>query len=105
MPAPMKKTLHLQHQGRILDHLGIQRYQSPVSALVELVANVRDADAKHVRISLPKKLDDQADIVIKDDGIGMTFEDCQNFYLNVGGAGELTTPIRRRKAASILGRF
>jgi hypothetical protein len=101
----MKKTLHLKYHGRILDHLGIQMYQSPVAALAELVANAWDADAKHVRISLPKKLDAKAEIVIKDDGTGMTFEDCQNFYLNVGWGRRADNPNQTSKGGRpILGR-
>jgi len=92
VPTAMKKTLHLKYHGRILDHLGIQMYQSPVAAIAELVANAWDADAKHVRVSLPKKLDAEAEILIKDDGTGMTFEDCQNFYLNVGWGRRADNP-------------
>jgi len=78
------KKLKLKYHGRILDHLGIQMYQSPVAAISELVANAWDADAANVKISLPKKLDDSAEIVIQDDGLGMNLKDCEDCYLNVG---------------------
>ena len=33
------RALKLNYSGRIIDHLGIQMYQSPVAAIAELVAN------------------------------------------------------------------
>jgi len=78
------KQLHLRFHGRILEQLGLQTYQSPVNAVAELISNAWDADAENVEIGLPTELSTDSEIVIKDDGIGMTFEDCQNKYLNVG---------------------
>lgn len=85
MPATSSdKQLYLYFHGRILEHMGIQTYQSPVSSIAELVANAWDADAEKVEITLPSELGDEAQIVIKDDGLGMTFDECQAKYLNVG---------------------
>ena len=60
------KKLHLKFHGRIIDHLGIQMYQSPTAAIAELVANAWDADAEEVSITLPDQLDKAAMIVIKE---------------------------------------
>ena len=80
-----EKKLYLGFHGRVIEHLGIQMYQSPVNAIAELVANAWDADATSVEIQLPTTLNDpDATFVIRDDGIGMTFEECQDFYLAVG---------------------
>jgi hypothetical protein len=78
------KTLHLKFHGRIIDSLGIQMYQSPVAALAELIANAWDADATEVEVSVPDTLDEYATITVRDNGIGMTFDECQALYLNVG---------------------
>jgi HSP90 family molecular chaperone len=78
------KTLQLKFHGRIIDHLGIQMYQSPVAAIAELVSNSWDADASRVDIRFPKSLGAGAVIELRDDGVGMTFEECQERYLNVG---------------------
>jgi hypothetical protein len=78
------KRLRLHFHGRIIDSLGIQMYQSPVAALAELIANGWDADATKVEVTLPKDLGSGAEIVVKDNGIGMTFSECQEFYLEVG---------------------
>lgn len=59
-------------------------YQSPVAAIAELIANSWDADAKNIDVMLPDTLEAGAEITIKDDGAGMTLDDCQRLYLNVG---------------------
>jgi hypothetical protein len=106
------KALELKFHGRILDSLGIQMYQSPVAALAELVANAWDANATEVDIVLPKALNDGAVIVVKDNGDGMTFQECQDNYLNVGrnrrvgiGAAPAKRPILGRKGIGKLAGF
>lgn len=77
-----ERRLFLSFHGRVLEHLGIQMYQSPVNALAEMVANAWDADAPSVDIALPDGTDGR--FVVKDDGKGMTFTECQQYFLNVG---------------------
>ena len=75
---PLDKKLYLEFHGRTIEHLGIQMYQSPVNAIAEMVANAWDADATSVEIELPETATDpDATFVIRDNGIGMTFEECQ----------------------------
>lgn len=101
-----QKTLRLTYHGRIIDHLGIQMYQSPVAAVAELVSNAWDADAEKVEIFLPDNLTEDAKLIIKDDGIGMTFDECQKRYLNVGWCRRGDAPYERSpyKDRPILGR-
>jgi len=101
-----RKKLSLTFHGRVIDHLGIQMYQSPVAAVAELVSNSWDADATEVSISLPKGVGKDAELMIADDGNGMTFEECQNRFLNVGQCRrkndpEEKTPVKKRP---VLGR-
>ncbi|HDX8034089.1 TPA: ATP-binding protein, partial [Escherichia coli] len=49
----MDNKLFLNFHGRIIDHLGIQMYQSPTAAIAEMVSNAWDADATEVNITLP----------------------------------------------------
>ena len=77
------ETLQLKFNGRIIDHLGIQMYQSATAALAEYVANSWDANASNIWITLPKTLQG-GKITIKDDGVGMTFAECESRYLNLG---------------------
>ncbi|WP_136067112.1 ATP-binding protein [Modicisalibacter radicis] len=80
------KKLKLAFHGRIIDHLGIQMYQSPTAALAEMVSNAWDAGAARVDITLPDAAITQSarTISIKDDGQGMTFEECEQRFLKVG---------------------
>lgn len=106
MPGRKDRKLHLTYHGRIIDHLGIQMYQSPVAAIAELVANAWDADAEIVEISLPDELSEDACIVLKDNGLGMSFDECEHKYLNVGWARRGDNPDARspEKDRPILGR-
>lgn len=101
-----ERVLRLNYSGRIIDHLGLQMYQSPVAAVAELVANAWDADAGKVDIKLPAKLTKTAELVVKDDGNGMSFTECQDRFLNVGFArrGNKTVERSKRKRRRILGR-
>ena len=105
-PANDRRSLRLKFHGRIIDHLGIQMYESPIAAVAELVANAWDADAERVNITLPSKVDEGAGIVISDNGVGMTFADCEDRYLNVGYAQRGGDPRRttRKKHRPLLGR-
>ncbi len=84
VPTETARKLKLKFHGRVIDHLGIQMYQSPVAAIAELISNAWDADAEEVNVTLPAKAEPGAVIVIQDTGNGMTFEECQERYLNVG---------------------
>ena len=103
--AVVAKRLSIQFHGRIIDHLGIQMYQSPVAALAELIANAWDADSNAVRIHLPAALGGAAVIKLEDDGDGMTFEECQRRYLNVGAGRRAKDPTAASRAGRpVLGR-
>lgn len=79
-----------------IDKLGVKLYDKVSAVIAELVANSFDADAETVIVSLPlstalctKKADGTPDekgyeIVIHDDGHGMTPQEAQKFYLFVG---------------------
>ncbi len=78
-----------------IDKLGIQMYDRVSAVLAELIANAYDADAEKVRITLPfgqylarkvqRLIEDQGfEIVIEDNGSGMTAHEVNEFYLNVG---------------------
>lgn len=98
-----QKTVKLKFNSKIIDQLGTDMYQHPVAAIAELISNAWDADAENVEITYPTEniTEPGAEIIIKDDGSGMSFEDFQNKYLNVGynrrgKQVEATTPQGRR---------
>lgn len=65
----------------ILDHLGRGLYSNVPAVLSEVVANAWDADAKNVDITINS---DDKTIVITDDGFGMTKDDINRRFLNIG---------------------
>ena len=78
-----------------IDKLGIKMYDRVSAVLAELIANAYDADAENVTITLPfgeylarkvnkKAIDKGFAIVIEDDGNGMTEQEVNQYYLNVG---------------------
>lgn len=81
-----ERQLTMSFAGRLIKHLGLQMYSGAVPALAELIANAWDAMAKNIYITIPlnRSLESTDKIVVKDDGHGMSFEECNNHYLVVG---------------------
>ena len=68
-----------------IKHLGLQMYATLPPVIGELVANAWDANATEVSIAIPETaMDDRSEIVIKDNGIGMSDSDLRKKYLIVG---------------------
>ena len=91
-----------------IDKLGIQMYDRVSAVLAELIANAYDADAQHVSMTLPfgkylaRKVagqieDQEFEIVIEDDGCGMTAQEVNEYYLNVGYNRRVTRSERTPK--------
>ena len=72
--------------GQLFKHLGLQMYSGAVPAISELISNAYDAMARNVWITIPtgRPVSQQDEIVVKDDGHGMTFEESNSRYLSVG---------------------
>lgn len=73
----MKYTMSLSLN--VLNHLGINLYSNIPAVLSEIVANSWDADAENVIISISNN-----EIVIEDNGCGMTANDINEHFLKVG---------------------
>lgn len=79
------EKLEMQVQMTVIDNLGIKMYSNIVPVISELVANAYDADSTIVEIDLPiGKIDEDSIIIVKDNGVGMTFENLNQKYLTVG---------------------
>ena len=81
----------------VLNHLGLNLYSNVPAVLSELVANAWDADSQNVIITISKQ-----EIKIEDDGCGMTADDLNTKFLNVGyqrrkNINDDLTPILKRK--------
>jgi hypothetical protein len=65
----------------VVESLGINLYSNAAAVLSELVANAYDADASHVQISWRQS---KEQIVVSDNGMGMTADDLNARFLKVG---------------------
>lgn len=77
MSTPYKMTINLN----ALNHLGINLYSNVPAVVSEIIANAWDADATEVHISITNDL---SSVTITDNGIGMTRDDINDKFLNVG---------------------
>ena len=101
-----------------IDKLGVKLYDRVSDVLAEIVSNSYDADAEHVTVRIPAgrslatrrgdgTVDDRGlEIVVEDDGHGMTPGEANDFYLKVGadrradarrGRAAAESPVRRRR--------
>lgn len=63
----------------VLNHLGINLYSNVPAVLSEIVANSWDADAQNVSVDINNR-----EIIIEDDGCGMTASEINGHFLKVG---------------------
>ena len=107
--APSTKWYRMEFDVGTIKHLGLQMYSTLPPVIGELVANSWDANASRVEITIPETpIDEQtSEIIISDDGIGMSDEEVRNKYLIIGRdrrddeKSDRTLPPHKRK---IMGR-
>jgi signal transduction histidine kinase len=100
-------NIAFQTEGRLLQELGERLVATPQIALVELVKNSYDADAKTCTVSLT---DRQRSLTVADDGIGMTYEQFATRWMRIATGGkvqERTSPTYKRRLTGQkgIGRF
>lgn len=102
--APIAHRYTMTISRLTVDKLGVKLYDKVSAVIAELVANAYDADATLVKVKAPMAellatkilgvLKDKGfEIVVDDNGIGMTPEQVNRFYLKVG-AERRTDPER-----------
>ena len=81
-----QEPLKLRFAGALVEQLGAQMYPSATAAVAELISNAWDADARNVWATLPfgQSWTESDEIIVIDDGHGMTREQAQSRYLIVG---------------------
>jgi hypothetical protein len=108
---PAKREYKMTVAGQLFKHLGLQMYSGAVPAISELISNSYDAMAKNVWITIPtgRAIQQQDQIIVRDDGQGMNFEECNSLYLSVGrnrrsNASEWTQPYNGLSVRKVQGR-
>ena len=81
-----RKPFEMEFDISTIKHLGLQMYSTLPPVIGELIANAWDANAKRVEITIPETAigDDDTEIVLSDDGLGMSDSDIRDKYLIVG---------------------
>jgi len=81
-----KREYKMTVAGQLFKHLGLQMYSGAVPAISELISNAYDAMAKNLWITIPtgRAIQQTDEIVVRDDGHGMSFKECNSLYLAVG---------------------
>lgn len=89
--------------SRLLDHIGLAMYSSLPKAISELIANAYDADATEVKVIIPKKIDKKSEIIIKDNGNGMSKEFIGECYMKIGLNNRKGKEISQKFKRSLIG--
>ncbi len=76
---------------RLLAPLGIEQLQDPALAVLELIKNSWDADAKRVAVEVRQRASTPT-IVVKDNGSGMSREDFRDRWLVIGASYKREKP-------------
>src|ERR1700719_107447 len=81
-------TLSFTIESRILRELGERLVKQPEVALLELVKNAYDADARTCEIVYepPNR------ILVRDDGHGMTLDEFKNGWMRIGTSAKESSP-------------
>ncbi|MXZ48965.1 MAG: hypothetical protein F4Z13_06960 [Candidatus Dadabacteria bacterium] len=81
-----KRKYTMTVAGQLFNHLGLQMYSGAVPAISEFISNAYDAMARNVWVTIPtgRPIESDDQIIVKDDGQGMSYEECNLFYLLVG---------------------
>lgn len=81
-----KEPFRMEFDVYTIKHLGLQMYSTLPPVIGELVANGWDANATKVEITIPETpIDEQtSELVISDNGIGMSDKEVRKKYLIVG---------------------
>ena len=101
-----QELLKLKFVGALVEQLGAQLYPSATATVAELISNAWDADARNVWATIPFGTSWTADgeIVVLDDGHGMTREQAQQQYLVVGRKRRLNDGGRTLGGRAVHGR-
>ncbi|WP_423907535.1 TIGR02391 family protein [Candidatus Spongiihabitans sp.] len=76
------KQLTMTFDPKVIEHLGIRMYSTLPPVLSELISNSYDADATRVEVELHDVGEKR--IIVKDNGMGMSFNDIDNKFLIIG---------------------
>lgn len=112
------KRYTMRISRKTVDKLGVKLYDKVAAVVAETIANSYDADAEHVTVRIPLNVwlatvregnlqDRGFEVVIEDDGHGMTPQEANDFYLVIGKDRRTDPkqgPLSRLKERRVMGR-
>jgi len=78
------KDLELKFDPQTINHLGLKMYSTLPPALAELISNAYDADASQVTLRLVEGDQNTREIIITDDGDGLSYNEINDKFLVIG---------------------
>lgn len=85
-------------EARLLRELGERLVRRPETALIELIKNSHDADARECRVARRP-----GQVVISDDGVGMTFDEFAGAWMRIGTASKARSEYTASLGRSVTG--
>jgi len=79
-PSPFE----MRFDPQTIRHLGLRMYSTLAPALAEIISNSYDADATNVIVTLIEDKGNPKEIKIKDDGVGISYEEINVRFLVIG---------------------
>lgn len=94
----------------VIDRLGSELVARQETAVSELVKNSYDADATEVRLTFKDSSNIGGNLIISDDGVGMTKDQLINGFMRISSTDKLRNPYsemyrRKRAGRKGIGRF
>ncbi|AWV31777.1 sensor histidine kinase [Paenibacillus odorifer] len=93
----MEKLQYIIEDSTIAEVLGVQNFTNPEAAVLELVKNAFDAQARKLDIIF-----NEDEIIVKDDGIGMNYNDIKKHWMHIGKSNKFYEVLDRENNKRIL---
>ena len=100
-----ENKLQMTFDPNTIEHLGVKMYSTLPPVLAELIANAYDAYAENVTLTLKDK-GGKKEIIIEDDGEGMSFDEINDKFLKIGRnrRKDQESALKRKKTRKMIGK-
>ena len=93
----MEELKYIIEDSTIAELLGVQNFTNAESAILELVKNAYDAEVLNLTIKF-----NENQLIIEDDGIGMSAEDIKKYWMHIGKSEKKYNIIDKNNKNSVL---
>lgn len=89
-------SVYFQSSGRLVKLLGRESVSNPNVALLELIKNSYDEDATEVKVTFKNTKTLNGEIILEDNGNGMTHDDIEKKWMTLGTPNKTEDPYSKR---------